>query len=371
MHTDAQVHELVPTLKPTTSPVPSRWGRWRRRLAWTFSALAGTWLVLAWRSGAFLSAHDVAVAEGDWTDDGFSSQKVVAHLPSGPVAYLDVGQGPPLVLLHGCPFSAYEWKDVLPALSQRFRVIVPDLRGLGDTPVALDDDYRLPTDVTMVQELMDHLHLPRASFVAHDHGGATLQLLMAAAPDRIDRAVLSNAEAYDGWPSGPELPYLRMVVNPLTSPLMYHALQLESARRRVFSIAVHDRAVLTPGLLQGWTAPHVASPARWQRLRRFYRSQLDPAHNRLTADAVPAMRRFDHPVLLVWGARDTNFGTRVANRLARDLPNTRGIVLLQGSSHMPMQEEPTAYAAAVLDFLERDRVPDDAVAALRDARGSR
>ena len=113
-------------------------------------------------------------------------------------------------------------------------MIVPDLRGLGDTRVALSDDYRLPTDVVLVEELLDALHIPAAAFVAHDHGGATLQLLLAGAPTRVTRAVMSNAEAYDLWPSGPELPYLRAIVNPVLSPLVFHALQLETVRREVF-----------------------------------------------------------------------------------------------------------------------------------------
>jgi len=238
--------------------------------------LATAWVVMAWRSGMWLSADSRVAGADPFTGDGFSSRKKIAHLPLGAVAHLDEGSGPPVVLLHGCPFSAFEWRDILPTLSARHRVIVPDLFGLGDTPVTLNDDYRLPRDVQMVRELLDHLGVPRADFVGHDHGGATVQLLMQAAPERIGRAVLSNVEAYDQWPSKPELPYLRAIVNPLSSPLMFHALQFEGVRREVFSIAVHDPRVLSDAILTGWTEPHVSSAARWQRLRRFFRWQLDP-----------------------------------------------------------------------------------------------
>lgn len=345
--------------------------RWLRRLAAAGLAVLVGWLLLAWRSGAFLPSATPAVVAGETTVDGFSARKRVAQLPGGAVAYLDEGAGPPLVLLHGCPFSAFEWRDVIPLLATRFRVIAPDLRGLGDTPIGLGDDYRLPTDVVMVRELLEHLGIERASFVAHDHGGATVQLLMASAPRLIDRVVLSNVEAYDAWPSEPEKVYLRLIVHPVTSPIMFHALKLETVRRRVFSIAVHDVAVLTPEVLTGWTQPHVSSGARWQRLRRFFAWQLDEAHQRVTADVVPQLRAFDRPVLLVWGARDTNFGPAIAARLARDLPGTRGITLLAGSSHMPMQEQPSEYAAAVIDFIADDRVDAAALAALGDARRGR
>lgn len=345
-------------------------GRWFLRTAVLLGVLFALWLALALRSGSFLSENERAVVTGELTADGFSAGKKIAELPSGAVAYMDEGSGPVLVLLHGCPFSAFEWRDIIPIFASRFRVIAPDLRGLGDTPVGLNDDYRLPTDVVMVQQLLDYLDVERAPFVAHDHGGATLQLLMEAAPHRIERAVLTNVEAYDLWPSKPEIPYLKLIVNPLTSPLMFHALQIESVRRDVFSIAVHDPSVLTDAILDGWTQPHIASAARWQRLRRFFRWQLDAEHNRLTVDVVPALRKFDRPVLLVWGARDTNFGPAIAARLARDLPNTRGIVLLERSSHMPMQEQPAEYAAAVMAFVADNHVDSAAIKAVADARGA-
>jgi len=329
--------------------------------------VALAWGALAISSGALLSPQTLIAARVE----GFAARKKIAALPSGPVAYLDEGEGPPLVLLHGCPFSAVEWEPVLQTFSQHFRVIAPDLRGLGDTPVRLDDDYRLPTDVTMVRELLASLGVTQASFVAHDHGAAVLQLLTAEAPQLVDRAVISNAEAYDAWPSAPELPYLRLIVNPVTSPIAYLALQLEAVRREVFSIAVFDQATLSSTLLAEFTEPHVATPARWQRLRRFYRWQLDPEHQTLTLAAVPALRRFDRPVLLIWGARDTNFDTQVASRLAHDLSGTQGIVLLNHSSHLPMVEQPVEFARAASDFLTRGSVSTEAVAALAKSRGLR
>jgi pimeloyl-ACP methyl ester carboxylesterase len=333
-------------------------------------AFAG-WLLLAASAGMFIP-HDgrYAVSPGETTDDGFSSQKKHIKVGGLDVAYIDVGSGPPLILLHGCPFSAYEWKDVLPELAAHYRVIAPDLVGLGDTPVRLNQDYRLPQDVALVRGLMDALGVKSAAFIGHDHGGATVQLLMTADSERIERAILTNAEAYNEWPSKPELPYLRLIVNPLTSPIVYHALRFESVRREVFSIAVEDKSVLTRETLVGYTAPHIASPERWQRLRRFFRWQLDEDHNDITMTALPGMRAFERPVLLLWGERDENFGPDLAQRLARDIPGVQGIHFLKRSQHMPMQEEPIAYAAAALAFLKDGTVSAEAAGELAAARAA-
>jgi pimeloyl-ACP methyl ester carboxylesterase len=199
---------------------------------------------------------------------------------------------------------------------------------------------------------MDRLAIPEADFVGADHGAATLQLLMKDSPDRIRRAVITNAEAYDLWPSKPEIKYLKMVVHPLTSPI-FRFLLAHSAwiRREVFSIAVHREEVFTDEVVLAYTRAHTSSPARWQRLRRFFRWQLDPEHNRVTLDAVGGLRKFDRATLILWGKLDTNFGPEIAERLASDIPGVVGVEYLEQSAHMPFQEEPEAYNAALLEFL--------------------
>ena len=106
--------------------------------------------------------------------------------------------------------------------------------------------------------------------------------------------------------------------------------------------------------LYAYTRAHIATPERWARLQRFFRWQLDPEHNRVTLTAVDGMRRFDKPTLLLWGRQDTNFGPALAERLAGDIPGAVGITYFENSAHMPFQEEPERYAAAVIEFLSAD-----------------
>ncbi len=316
-----------------------------------FTAITGlAWLGMAWGSGTFLSR------EGRWAadtvvNDGFAHQKKYIEVGGVRVAYIDVGQGPPLILLHGCPFSAHEWREIIPILARTHRVIAPDLIGLGDTPVTLDQDYRLPEDVRMVTGLMDALNIPSADFIGHDHGGATVQLMMNSAPERLNRVILTNVEAYDQWPSKPELPYLRGIVNPVTGPLLYYAFRMDWLQRQAFGVAFHEPDKVSQQTYAAFTMQHASTPERWQRLRRFFAWQLDPVHNNITMTAIPGMRRFTRPVLLLWGAKDENFGPAIARRLVRDIPGAVGIGWMQQSAHMPMLEEPEAYAAAAEVFL--------------------
>lgn len=85
--------------------------------------------------------------------------------------YVVAGKGYPLVLLHGWPQSWYEWRKVIPALAERFTVIAPDLRGLGDSekPMTGYDKRTLASDV---RELVRALGYSKVGVMAHDWGGA-------------------------------------------------------------------------------------------------------------------------------------------------------------------------------------------------------
>jgi 2-hydroxymuconate-semialdehyde hydrolase len=313
--------------------------------------LAAAWTIAAIRSGTLPGRRTGPAVRPDRDPmEEFSKRKQYVDVLGHRIAYIDEGAGEPLLLLHGCPFHSYEWREVIPLLSRRFRVLAPDLLGLGDTVVGLDADYRLPQDARMVQGFLASLGIDSAHVVGHDHGGATALLLMNSAPELMKTLVLTNIEAYDEWPSEEERPYLQWIVNPITSPIFWTLLHLKAVRRHVFSIAAHRQEVLTDEVLDAFVRAHVSTPARWQRLRRFFRWQLDDDHNQETMRAVEGMRKFKTPTLLLWGKLDGNFGEAVARRLEGDIP---GIVRTEWleAGHLPMLEEPQQYADAVAAFV--------------------
>jgi len=316
------------------------------------------WILGAAKGGYFISdRHEYVPGANDAPLNGFSERKKMIELGGWRVAYIDEGSGPPVVLLHGCPFSSWEWKDIIPILSPHYRVIAPDLLGLGDTAVRLDDDYRLPNEVKMVTELLDHLGLKDARFVGHDHGGATCELLMKEHPERIHSLVLTNIEAYDQWPSKPETLYLRLMLNPLTGPFFRLAFTFEPFQREAYSVAVYNERTLSNEMLSAFVDPQTATAGRWCRLRRFLEWQTDPDHNLETVRALDEMKRFERPVLILWGQHDTNFGPAIAERLAEDIPGVVRVQWMTNSAHLPMLEEPRAYGQALIQFFAEDDLP--------------
>lgn len=99
--------------------------------------------------------------------------------------YLTAGEGEPVVLLHGIPQSAHEWRYVMPRLAERYRVIAPDLRGLGDSsrPPGGYDKKTVAHDVW--QLLSEHLGIRRFHLAGHDWGGPVAFSLAAQHPEAV------------------------------------------------------------------------------------------------------------------------------------------------------------------------------------------
>jgi 2-hydroxymuconate-semialdehyde hydrolase len=288
--------------------------------------------------------------------DAFSRSKQFAHINRARVAYYEAGEGDPLVLLHGCPFSSFVWRKVIPRLSTHYRCLAPDLLGLGDTETPHTADWSLRRQAQTMLGFFDALDIDRAHVVGHDHGGALAQLLAAEHPDRIDRLVLANCEAYDNWPSAEERPFVTVTQMPILGDIVLWLWSL----RPLFQLtlieagAVADPNVLTAELLDGYIRANFSSARRRAKTKRFLAGQFDPTNNRTTVELLGGLRRFDHPTLLIWGEDDPHFGPEWGERLAGDIPGTVRLELLPRTGHLLMEERPERFAELVDEFL-RDR----------------
>ena len=124
-----------------------------------------------------------------------------ANLTDLKMHYVTCGEGPALVLLHGFPQTWYEWRHIMPALSEHYRVIAPDLRGLGDStrPFAGYDKHTVAGDIW--QLVHEHLGYQQFFLVGHDWGGPTAFSLAAQHRDAVEKlCILDVAIPGDGSP---------------------------------------------------------------------------------------------------------------------------------------------------------------------------
>lgn len=264
------------------------------------------------------------------------------------VAYRDGGgDGEPVVFLHGFA-GAGSWDGVVERLAGRYRCLVVETLGLGDTEAAAGADFGLAAQAAMVRGLLAGLGLERVRLVGNDTGGALAQIIAARWPQCLERLVLSDCDAYDNWPSR-QVAALRAVMRlPGGTAALTAAMRLAPVARSRwgFSRMVHDRRLLTAERLAGYLAPVAADGVRRARLRRFFLA-LDPA---ATGDVVHLLRRLEVPTLIVWGAEDRYWSTSWAARLYDEIPGARRLAIIPFAGLSCHEERPDLFARHLLDF---------------------
>jgi pimeloyl-ACP methyl ester carboxylesterase len=263
------------------------------------------------------------------------------------IYYEDVGQGEPLVLLHGFGETSLTWSGVTPELARRHRVIAIDLKGAGYSDKPADGRYRLADQAAIVRALAEHLGFERVTLVGHSMGG--LVALMAALQwQEAERNPLARLVLLDSAGLSTRLPRLiSMLRLPVIGPLMLHLANPDLLARQVLGKNYLDPAQVPEALVQAY-ADAMRSPGARRAMIAMTR-QLIPEDAATLATRYAALTV---PVLLVHCVHDRVIPFSQAERLQRALPNAR-LAPLDGCGHSPQEETPATTVRAILSFLER------------------
>jgi haloalkane dehalogenase len=264
-----------------------------------------------------------------------------------PVAHVDAGDGPPVVLVHGQPTWGYLWRRVLPGLLDAgARCVVPDHLGFGRSSKPRDDDaYSFAVHAGNVADLLDELDLRDATMVVHDWGGPIGLRAALERPDRVARLVLMDTGLLSGRQRmGPAWLAFREWVR-VTPEIDVGAL-----------VAAGCRSPLDPAVQAAYGAPFAGGAADQTGVHRF--PELVPTdtehpeagdHQRVW-DALTADSR---PALTLWAGHDLVFPVEQGRRfLARvGLPEP---VIVPGAGHFLQEDAGEAVAAHVVAWLRAE-----------------
>jgi pimeloyl-ACP methyl ester carboxylesterase len=249
---------------------------------------------------------------------------------------------PPLLALHGWPQHWWCWRRVVPLLAGDFRLLMPDLRGLGWSGRPPDRDYRKERLADDAVALLDALEIERAGLLGHDWGGWVGFLAALRFPERFTGLVAQGI----GHPWTPvnvgtlaRLYYQPPLAAPVLGPRLIRDTALVA---RMHKAAWGDRSTYDPAAVEVFAAVY-REPARAEASSRLYRDFLvHEVPARLRRGAEP--RRLAVPTRLLFGRRDP-IGTAMASNLERHGDDAR-VEYLEGCGHFVPEERPEAVAAA-------------------------
>lgn len=256
---------------------------------------------------------------------------------------------PAILLLHGFPTSSHQFRDLIPRLADRYRVIAPDLPGFGFTTAPDGFEYSFATLAETMAAFTDAIGLERYAIYVFDYGAPVGLRLALARPDAITAIISQNGNAYeeglsDGW--APTRAYWADP-SPANRETMRGMLTLESIRWQ-YTHGAPDET-------------QVAPETYWLDYALTSRPGNDDIQLQLIADYVSNVafyprihdyfRGREPPLLAVWGAGDPFFLPAGAEAFRRDLPKAE--VHFLDAGHFALETHGRVIADLMRDFLGR------------------
>lgn len=270
------------------------------------------------------------------------------------VFYREAGpaNSPVVLLLHGFPTSSFQYRDLIPRLADRYRVIAPDLPGFGFTEVPEQRRYKYSFDAlaTTVLAFTDALQLKSYALYVFDYGAPVGFRLAMARPERVTAIVSQNGNAYeeglgDAW--DPIRKYWAAPTTENREVIRKNILTLEGTRWQ------YTHGVTNPGSV----APE-SYTLDWALLQRPGNNEiqldlfLDYASNvKLYPKFQEYFRKSKPPLLAIWGKNDPFFIPAGAEAFRRDNPNAT--VQFLDTGHFALETHVEEIAVAMRDFLEK------------------
>jgi 3-oxoadipate enol-lactonase len=240
------------------------------------------------------------------------------------LAYTRRGKGTPLVLLHGYPLDRHLWDDVAPLLQDTFDLILPDLRGFGESST-VDSPYTMDDYASDIAGLLDQLGIQKAAIVGHSMGGYVALAFARLYPERVSGLGLVSSQVLADPPDRKEGRY-------------------KSAAD------VSEKGI---GGVVETMAPKFTADERLQGLAREAMERQQPAAfiGALRAmaermDSTPLLSSFNFPVVIIHGEADALIPIDRAREVKKAVPHAH-LIELKGAGHIPMMEAKEETAGAL------------------------
>lgn len=240
------------------------------------------------------------------------------------IAYERHGEGTPLVLLHGYPLDHHLWDKVVPFLENTFDLILPDLRGFGQSST-VDSPYTMDDFAADIAGLLNHLEIRKTAIAGHSMGGYVALAFARLYPERVRGLGLVSSQVLADPPDRKEGRYK----------------SAEDVSKNGIGNVVESMA---PKFTPDEKLQAYARASMEGQQPAAYVGALKAMAERM--DSTPMLSSFQFPVVLVHGDADALIPIDRAREVKASLPEAY-LVEVRGAGHMPMMETPEKTAEAL------------------------
>ncbi|HEY2767141.1 MAG TPA: alpha/beta hydrolase [Solirubrobacteraceae bacterium] len=282
-----------------------------------------------------------------WLDVDWRQHQRWTIIDDSPVNVVELGEGPPLVFVHGLSGSWPNWLEQLPVFARTRRVIAVDLPGFGHSPMPRQQ-ISISGYARTLDALLGQLDVDAAAIVGNSMGGFVAAELAINFPQRVERLVLVSAAGISTYnhPGGTRaLPSLRRAERVVAAYAGWVAAHSDTvARRRGLRNATLGMIAAHPSRLPAALAAEQLRGAGKPGFIQALAANLD-------YDFRHRLGEIACPTLIVWGDRDRVITPRDADRFAKLIPGSRKVVF-EDTGHVAMLERPAQFNKLLAEFLD-------------------
>lgn len=258
----------------------------------------------------------------------------------GKVRFDRCGEGRPLVLVHGTPWSSYNWRNIIRLLSKHRTVYFYDLLGYGQSEKA--ENVSLGIQNQLLAELLDYWSLEETDIVGHDFGGTTVLRTLLLNERNFRKIAVIDPVAIAPWGS----PFFNLVADNETIFQQIPGYIHEAMVTAYIKTALYQTIDAT--VLANIVAPWLGEEGQ----QSFYR-QIAQADRCFTDEIEPRYSKIRQPVLILWGEEDTWIPIERGWELHKKIPNSK-FRSIKNAGHLVLEEESSSIAQMLVDFFTMD-----------------
>ena len=322
----------------------------KTRIALTFAVVMLTTVLVGTALSSYASTNKTET-ENPALQPEYQTQHRTINVDGVDIFYREAGpaNAPTILLLHGFPTSSHMFRNLIPALSDRYHVIAPDYPGFGNSakPSVADFDYSFDNLANLMEKFVTRLEVKKYSLYLMDYGAPIGFRLAERNPQRVESLIIQNGNAYEEglrefW--DPIRKYWD-VRSPENAAPLANFITLEGVKWQ-YTHGVRNEASISP---DNWNVDikHLSLEGNPEiQLALFYDYQNNVPH-------YPAwqayFRKHQPPTLIVWGKNDYIFPAEGAYPYKRDLNNVEFHLLDTG--HFALEEDGRVIADYIRQFL--------------------